>query len=220
MAFAPNYPHTGSQISGDSTGKNRTRSSVSTNIIIQVNGSPVGAIQKLDYAETRAVKFIDELGTDGHVDSCPEKAVQVAGNCTRIKFDNMGIAAAFSRGFVHVSAQRIPFDIHIIDVFASDENDAAGFEDGNGTVVTVLKKVWIKSITNAFSSTDFVISQSMTFEAETVFSIMSNNGTAVTAVGARVLANTQFDQFEIQADTGQRRGALDAAGLINAVANM
>jgi hypothetical protein len=132
----------------------------------------------------------------------------------------MGIAAAFSRGFVHVSAQRIPFDIHIIDVFASDENDAADFAGGNGTVVTILKKVWIKSIANAFKSDNFVISQTMIFEAETVFSIMSNNGTAVPAVGARLLANTQFDQFEIQADTGQRRGALDAAGLINAVANM
>jgi len=220
MAFANNYPHSGSQISGDSQGRNRTRTSVSTNIIIQVNGSSIGAIQSMSYTETRPIKFIDEIGTDGHVDGVPFGATTISGSCSRVKFDNLSIASAFSRGFVHVSAQRVPFDIHIIDVFASDEGSAGDFGDDSSSIVTIIKKVWIKQIKNDFKSNDFIISQSMDFEAETIFSIMSNNGSATSAVGRRILPNTQLDQFEVQADTGQRRGALDAAGLINALGNI
>jgi hypothetical protein len=217
MAFAANYPHTGSQIGGDSQGRNRIRTSLSTNIIIQVNGSPIGAIQTLSYNETRPIKMIDEVGTDGHVDGVPNQSTSIKGDCTRIKFDNLSIAAAFSRGFVHASAQRIPFDIHIIDIFSANENDASGFEADDATVITVLKKVWIASISRDFKTSEFAISERMSFEAQTVYSFMNNGNSAVPAVGARILAGTDIDAFEQQADTGLRLGALDAAGLINAV---
>lgn len=217
MAFAANYPHTGSLIGGDSQGRNRIRTSLSTNIIIQVNQSPIGAIQELSYEEKRPIKMIDEVGTDGHVDGVPNQSTSITGRCTRIKFDNLSIAAAFSRGFVHASAQRIAFDIDIIDIFSANENDASGFEADDSTIITRLKKVWINGITRAFKANDFIISENMTFEAQTAYSFMINGNSAINAVGARTLAGTDIDAFEQQADTGLRLGALDAAGLINAV---
>ena len=52
-------------------GSNRTGTGISTNIVIKVNNQTVGAVQNLSIREERQIKMIDELGTDGHIDSVP-----------------------------------------------------------------------------------------------------------------------------------------------------
>ncbi len=108
------FPNTGSILQG-TDGENQTRTGVSTNIIIKVSGNAIGAIQDFSITEARSIASIDEVGTDGHVDSVPNKSTDVSGTCQRIRFDNLRIAEAFSRDFIHASAQRIPFDIVIFD---------------------------------------------------------------------------------------------------------
>ena len=54
-----NYPHTGSILT--ESGRNVTRTGVSTQIIIQVDGNPIGAIQSINYKEDRNIKMIDEV---------------------------------------------------------------------------------------------------------------------------------------------------------------
>src|SRR5574337_1824564 len=98
MALAPN---TGSTLTFD-TGKNKTSTGISTNILIMVGNTAVGAIQSLSVSERRGIKMIDEVGTDGHVDSVPNVSTNITGTCQRVRFDRLRVAEAFSRGFTHV----------------------------------------------------------------------------------------------------------------------
>jgi hypothetical protein len=198
-------------------GVNKTSTAVSTNIIIYVNETPVGAVQQLRINETRQIKMIDELGTDGHIDSVPTKSTDIKGSCERIRFDRLRIAEAFSRGFVHVASQVYPFDIVIIDKQKRDQGSQ---------ISTVIKNVWITNISYTYSANDWVISDSMDWEAETIFSILnggmspSGGGGAPVATGGErgiKYLNDPSVNIERLVDTGSggRRGSLDAAGLID-----
>lgn len=199
------YPQTGTSFY-DSDGKNRTGTSLSTNIIIKVGKNTIGAIQSLNYSEQRQIHKVSEVGTDGVIDSAPQSSVNINGSCTRIRFDRLRVAEAFSRGFVHVHAQRYPFDIDIIDTVKGD---------GNNAIVTTLRNVWISGITTTYTSSDFVISDQMNFEAESIESYFAGGTTNIAEGGERGPDFIFFqDGIERAADRGERRGALDAPGLI------
>jgi len=203
--------NTGSIVSAEG-GRNRTGTSISTQIIIEVDGNPVGAIQNLNVQENRKIFKVPEVGTDGIVDSVPQSSTDIKGSCKRIRYDNLRVAAAFSRPFVHVAAQRIPFDIVIKDIFASD--------DPSSMLITTIKNVWISKISYAYQADNFVITDDMDFEAETIYSTLGANNNAVPgAAGGRNLPITDRNVFELAADRGDRRGALDAAGLLLAIDN-
>jgi hypothetical protein len=212
------YPHTGSILTD--AGRNVTRTGVSTEIIIQVDGNPIGAIQTISYKEDRAIHMIDEVGTDGHIDSVPQKATDISGDCTRVRFDNLRMASAFSRGYIHAASQRIPFDIVILDIFAADEDDAGSFEASDNVITTVIKNVWIRNLGVTYTANDFVISETMSWVAEHIYSYLGQGQNVVPASNARQIPIIDNDTFERQTDLGKRRGALDAAGLINVVDNI
>src|SRR5690606_7889342 len=126
-------PQTGSILEG-SNGANRTGTALSTHVVIRVGMNPVGAIQNITIQERRSVNPVDEVGTDGHIDSAPVKSTDITGSCKRIRYDRLRIAEAFSRGFLHVKSQRIPFDIDIYDKWNGDNENM---------IVTTIKNVWI-----------------------------------------------------------------------------
>jgi hypothetical protein len=203
----PRTPNTGT-VYDDGHGNNATKSHLSTNIIISVDGNVVGAVQTFKLDEARpTIKMIDEIGTDGHIDSAPNQSTDITGSCDRVRFARMRVAEAFSRGFVHVKSQRIPFDIEIHDRFA----DA----DPNNAIVTTVKNVWIKSISTSYAVNDWVISDSMVWAAEDVSSTLNNANVAQETSEGRANAIT-MNPFEQQTDVGQYRGALDAPGLLDA----
>lgn len=191
----------------DANGNNRTATHLATNIIIKARGYVVGAVQTLSITESRTVKMIDEVGTDGHIDSAPSASTNITGNCTRVRFNGQRVADAFGCSFVHVHAQRIPFDIEIHDTFAD--------EDTNNAVITTIHNVWIKEISYDYNATDWVISDKMNFEAEAISSILANKN-VVTSVANGQDGPIYTNQFEQEADRGVFRGALDAAGVLNA----
>lgn len=209
------YPNTGSQFLSDD-GRNQTRTAVSTNIIVEVDGNAVGAIQSISINESREVKTIDEVGTDGHIDSVPSRSTNIEGSVSRTRFDNLRIAPAFSRGFIHVASQRTPFDIVIKDTFAAPPG-ADGQADPQRTLVTTIKNVWMRSIKVTYRADDFVIGDEMDYVAEHIFTTLGSNASAVTPNGGRDVRIIDNNPFEQAADTGARRGALDAAGLLLAV---
>lgn len=192
----------------DSQGNNKTGTHLSTNIIIKVGDNVVGAVQTMAITEARPnIRMIDEVGTDGHIDSAPNQSTNISGTCNRVRFDRMRIAEAFSRGFIHVKAQRIPFDIEIHDRF----HDA----DPGSAIVTTIKNVWIKSINYTYQVSDFIVTDDMAFDAEDIFSVLGTTNVVgtTTADGRDIpIINT----FERAADRGDFRGALDAPGLLNA----
>lgn len=204
------FPNTDSII-GAEDGRNATRTGLSTNIIIEVDGNAVGAIRQMSITEQRNIVTVDEVGTDGHIDSAPQRSTDITCSCERTRFDNLRIAAAFARGFVHASAQRIPFDIVIKDTFAGP--------DISRHITTVIKNCWISRIQVTYRADDFVIAESMDLTAETIFSTLATGrGNVVPAIGnARDLDLKTLDSFEQATDRGERRGALDGFGLLDAV---
>jgi hypothetical protein len=214
-----NAPNTGSTLGLDN-GVNKTSTALSTNIIILVNNTPIGAVQTLSITETRSIQMIDEVGTDGHIDSTPNKSTDITGNCTRIRFDKLRIAEAFSRGFSHVHSQAYPFDIVILD----KQKRATSQQ-----ISTVIKNVWIREISYDYSATDWIISDKMSFEAEAIYSILNGGNNPIAVGGERgikhmgagpggvlnIQSGDNIVNVEQIADTGSRRGSLDAAGLID-----
>ncbi len=221
MSTAPN---TGSTTSVNGT-VNKTSTSISTNIIIMVNNTAVGAIQSMAISEKRGIKMIDEVGTDGHIDSVPNVSTNITGSCQRVRFDRLRITEAFSRGFVHVASQVYPFDIVILD----KQKRASNLQ-----ISTVIKNVWISGLDYTYQTSDWVITDTMTWEAENIYSILNGGSAQPVAVGGeRGIAHMGGNQngtvsivsgdngnivnIEQLVDTGAngRRGSLDAAGLID-----
>lgn len=202
---------------------NKTSTALSTNIVISVNGTAVGAVQSLSVNEQRDIKMINEIGTDGHVDSVPNASTTISGDCTRIRFDRLRIAEAFGRGFIHARSQVYPFDIVILDKQK---------RDSNSHISTIIKNVWIKSINTTYNADNWVISDTMSWSAETIFSFLAGNvpvaqggeraiqhfGSGKNGVGTLLMGtNGDANNIEQLVDTGasNRRGSLDAAGLID-----
>lgn len=200
------YPQTKSILQNtNSSTINRTGIGLSTMILIKVGVEPVGAVQSLNINENRSIQMIDEVGTDGHIDSAPNKSTDIEGTCTRIRFDRLRVTEAFSRGFLHVKSQRIPFDIEIVDKF-NGENDSQ--------VVTLIENVWIKSISYNIEAGNWIITDTMTWSAETISSRIGDDQPA--AQGGERGIPLQYDVYELAADVGKRRGSMDAPGLITA----
>ena len=199
------YPNTGSTLTGSNGNGNKTSTALSTNIIIKVGPNTVGAIQSIDVKEQRNIEMIYELGTDGVIDSAPKSGLTVGGSCKRTRFDRMRIAEAFGRGFIHPQSQRVPFDIQIIDSWNGDNNSQ---------VITTIKNVWIEGIDYTYSASDYIITDSMSWKAETIYTTLAN-GPAAGAGGERNMP-IAIDAIEQSTDAGGRRGSMDAPGLIRA----
>ena len=208
------YPQTGSTIQLPS-GVNSTSTAIATNILIAVRNPstggyvPVGAVQTMSVSEKRPIKMVNEVGTDGHIDSVPNQSTNITGNCKRVRFDKLRIAEAFDRSFMHASAQVYPFDIIIYD----KQKYAVGSQ-----VATVIKNVWISGIDYSYEAENWIITDTMTWEAETIFSTV-NGGPA--AVGGQLnlqpfgINNPNWIERQTDSGANGRRGGLDAAGLID-----
>ncbi len=199
------YPQTGTNFYTPD-GKNRTGTALSTNIIIKVGNNPVGAIQNIQISESRGIRMIDEVGTDGHIDSAPNSSTNISGSCDRIRFDRLRILEAFGRGFIHLHAQRRPFNIDIIDTWNGD---------GSSSIITTVRNVWIKDMSYTYAQNDFIISERMSFEAEAIYSVIAGTNNNVANNNDRSQLSLDIDPIERQADIGNRRGSLDAPGLFN-----
>jgi hypothetical protein len=182
-------------------GNDNTNVALSTFIIIQVNGNPVGAIQDLSVNEERAITMVDEVGTDGHIDSSPTRSTNISGSCKRIRYNLMRITSAFGRDFLHNHAQRIPFDITILDNWNGS---------GANSIITVIENVWIKSLGYTYQQDNWLITDTMNWEAERIYSTQNNNPASTS--GNRGFG-LQIDPIERLADTGLT-GALNLGGLV------
>lgn len=202
----PAYPYTGSNIVSPTTGGNRTGVGLSTQVIIKVNDQPVGAIQTLSIREQRTITMVDEVGTDGHIDSAPTKSTDITGTCRRVRFDRERVSEAFGRDFLHVHSQRIPFDIEIYDFWGGNTETP---------ITTTIKNVWISNISYDYQVDNWLIFDSMEWVAEAISS--SINGKFAATGGERGAAKMQKNNVERMADIGKTRGTMDAPNLINAL---
>jgi hypothetical protein len=201
--MALNTLTTGSIIEAAS-GRDATFTGLSTMIVIKVGPNAVGAIQTLSVTEARTVTAIDEVGTDGHIDSAPTKSTDYTGTCERLRFDRVRLTEAFGRGFLHLKSMRIPFDIDIFDNWNGD---------GSNAIITTIKNVWFTNLTYTLSKDNWLIAETAQWMAEDMYSTL-NGGQAATGglLGPQIL---QINTIEQAADIGKLRGSLTAPGLIN-----
>ena len=203
MSSAPN---TGSTLT-NADGTNKTSTSLSTHMILKVGGQAIGAIKSISIQESRSISMINEVGSDGSIDSVPTSSVVVSGSVSRIRYDRLRLTEAFGQGFLHLAAARYPFDIEILDI-----QKAARTGD---QIITIIKNVWFDSLSYSFDADNWIITDQANWKAEQIFSFRTGGLSAATG-GERKL-NVIRDTIGVQADTGRRRGSLDASGLIDLV---
>jgi hypothetical protein len=202
-----NFPNTNTTVNPAAT-----NSGLSTQIVIKVDGNPVGAVQTLDVEQTRPLKTVVEIGTDGIVELVPNAATTFSIRVTRIVFDQLRLPEAFARGFRFIQSQRLPFEIEIYDTSNAasfNANDTTG-----GVVVMKFVGCWFASMSTPYAAGDYLITEQATIQCESAY-VSTNN----TPVLVRVPQdNIQFDDVELAANSGQggRRGSLDVSGLLNA----
>ena len=197
------YPNSGSILDS------RIHTSLSTQIIIMVNNEPVGAVQSLGIEQSRKTMRIGEVGLDGTVELVPNSKAEISLNVDRIVYDGLSITEAFSRGFQNIQAQRIPFDIVVVDQFSGT---------GENATITTFVNCWFESITKSYKADQYIISENCKIAVETIKTIRGGEAVAKSqgVGGGRQIAGIQFDDIETLADSGSRRGSLDFPGLINA----
>lgn len=197
--MAAEYPSTGSTLGSNiSTG-------LSTQIVVKVGTDTVGAIQQLQINQTRPIQRTGELGLDGTLELVPNNRTDVTISVTRIVFDRLRLPEAFARGFISIKSQRIPFNIEIIDRTAgSDEN----------AITHSFKSCWFNNYQTPYQADNYIISESGNITVED-YSVWLGSGRNAAQGGAREMS-PQIEEYERSADRGERRGTMDAPGLINA----
>lgn len=200
------FPNTGTNINAG----HRTNSGLSTQIIIKVFNSPVGALQNLGVTQTRGLQRISEIGTDGVIEIVPNTATQYELTANRIVFDQLRLPESFSRGFRFIAAQRIPFDIDIIDISGTDPNTP---DDDSNKVIMTYKNCWFTRYETPYAADNYIITETATLWCETAHLIQVGRDGSLRPV------DRQVDGAGVEAEVnyGRRLGSLDAAGLIQSL---
>lgn len=213
MAISRN---TNTILDGSEVSNGQTRTGLSTQIVVLVNGNPVGAIQSFGGTQQRTTRPVMEVGTDGVIEIVPSGATTISLSIQRIVFDGLSLPEAFSRGFMNIAAQRIPFDIVVIDRFGGTSATDA-YAD---SIVTTYKNCWFTNLSKTYSSSDYIVSESASVSCETVFSTKNNAPIGGTGVGFSDdprTAGVQTDQAGIEqsVDSGEARGSMSTFDIIN-----
>lgn len=190
------YPNTGSLI------RPNINSGLSTQIVVKVDSTTVGAIQQLQVNQARDMHVQEEIGTDGVVEIHPKGAAKIELSVQRAVFDKLRVTEAFARGFVNIQAQRVPFDIQIID--------RSEFESVKKAMVHVCNNCWFKSYGSTITSSNYLIIEN----AGIVCEYMTTTVDGISAVhgGLRGIKYIH-DSIERATDTRGIRGRFDSAGL-------
>jgi len=190
----PGYPQSGSTLSPTPA------AGLSTYITIKVGRATVGAVQELTINQVRRVRRSEEIGTEGIVDSHPTNATQVNLTVTRLVFDQLRLPESFSRGFVNLQAQRLPFDIQVVDRFPGTDQLAA---------VHTYRSCWFTRYTTPYRAENYIVSETAEIFCEDATSMQ--NGVNVAFGGLRGIP-VSADSVERNTDLLGRPGRLDSAG--------
>ena len=189
MAFTPQTLTTGSVYMGGDGSHNGTFTGLSTFITIRVGAMTVGAVQSIAITEARQITPIDEVGTDGHIDSAPSKSTDITGTCTRIRFNGLRLTEAFGCDYLHIHSQRIPFNIDIADSWQGTAN----------VVITTLQNVWFNNINYTYANSNWIVTETANFMAERIYTTVSGKKAST---GGMISAKTRLDTIEENSDTG------------------
>ena len=217
-----NFPNTGTLVGGHAASgsdqHNAINSTLSTQIIIKVDDTPIGALQRLAVSQNRPLQRIQEIGTDGVVEIVPIGATTFELTADRIVFDQLRLPEAFKRGFRFINAQRLPFDILVIDFSATDPDADV---DGTGHVAMTYRNCWFTRYDTPYAADNYIITETASIWCETAFISFpteAGNNSIPNAGGLRgVEPQTDGASIEPAVNWGHRRGSMDASGLVKSV---
>lgn len=187
------YPYTGSLLSST------PQAGLSTQIRVKVRGTAVGAIQELRIDQNRDMVVWEEIGTDGVVEIHPKGAAKISFSISRLVFDQLRLPEAFLRGFLNLQAQRLPFDIEIVDTLAGDDMLAA---------IHTLKGCWFRRYSTPYRSDNYLVSETADLVCERIISMQ---GTGNVANGGVRGLPVEYDTIERETDFHGRPGKFDPA---------
>ncbi len=190
------YPSSGSIL------RPNVSSNLSTQITIKVDSTTVGAIQQLQVNQNREMNVWEEIGTDGIVEIHPKGAAKIDLNIQRAVFDQLHITEAFARGFVNIQAQRVPFDIQIIDRSAS--------VDPKDSTIHTYNNCWFKTYGSTITANNYLIMENATLACEYITTTV--NGLSAVHGGLRGIKYV-YDSMERNTDVEGRRGRFSSAGI-------
>lgn len=186
-----NYPPTGSLFS------DVPHVALSTLITVKVRGTAVGAIQELRIDQNREMYVWEEIGTDGVVEIHPRGAAKITFSVSRLVFDGLTLPQAFSRGFLNLQAQRIPFDVEIVDTFAGDLSLAS---------VSTLKECWFRRYSTPYRADNYLVSETGELSCAKIVSMQT--GANVANGGLRGVP-VEYDTIERATDLHGRVGRFE-----------
>jgi hypothetical protein len=179
----------------------KVNSGLSTQITIKVGVNTVGAIQQLTVNQNREMNVWEEIGTSGVVEIAPKGAAKIDLSVQRAVFDQMRVTEAFSRGFINLQAQRMPFNIEIID-----KSDASSF---NNILTHTCHNCWFKSYSVPYDANNFLIMENAGIVCEFITSV---RGTTNAVLGGLRGIRYERDSIERSTDSFGIRGRFDSAG--------
>lgn len=189
------YPSSGSIITP------AIHSGLNTQITVKVGVTTVGAIQQLTINQNRDMHIWEEIGTSGVVEIAPKGAAKIDMSIQRVVFDQLRVTEAFSRGFINLQAQRIPFDIEIID-----RSNASTFEN---ILTHTCHNCWFKSYSVPLDANNFLIMENAGIVCEYITSV---RGAQNAVLGGLRSIRYERDSIERNTDAFGIRGRFDSAG--------
>jgi hypothetical protein len=185
------YPATGSTL------ESTPHAGLSTQIVVKVGPTAVGAIQELTLNQNRDMLIWEEIGTDGIVEIHPKGAAKISMTINRVVFDQLRLPEAFSRGFINLQAQRLPFNIEVLDRFAGSNELAA---------VHTYHSCWFRRYTQPYRAESFLITETAELVCEYISSMQA--GVNVAQGGIRDII-VESDSMERATDRTGRRGRIE-----------
>ena len=196
-----------------------TNTGLSTQIIIKVASTAVGALQRLTVNQNRPLERIKEIGTDGVIEIVPMGPTTFELTADRIVFDQIRLPEAFSRGFRFIDAQRIPFDIEIIDLSSVTQPATNLNSNPSGMVTMTYKNCWFQTYSTPYTADNYIITETSTIWCETAYLVQPTDIIPNSGGPRGIVAQTDTANIEYAVNTGERRGSMDVTGLLNSVFN-
>lgn len=191
------YPNSGSALGSN------INSGLSTQIVIKVGSTTVGAIQALTINQNRELCVWEEIGTEGIIEIHPKNATRIEISVQRVVFDELRMLESFGRGYINLQSQRVPFDIHIIDKSVSDG-------DGNNALSHICHNCWFKQYSTPYNSNNFVVTEGANLVCEYITSM--RNAQNASYGGSRGITY-EYDTIERNTDLTGQRGRFTSVGI-------
>ena len=165
----------------------------------------IGAIQRISPRQTRTLRRIKEVGTDGFLEIVPTQPAETTLDVERIAYDRRRLPGAFGRNFQQIQAQRFPFSVAVQEFGAApaDEASDTGADAYDTVNLSLYEDCWIQDYGSTYTQDDYVVAETATIWCTRMSMYYS------TGADPKAELETSLDFAQELVDEGKDLGALD-----------